>query len=218
MLRPRGGPPAGSLVTVQVDPLTIDGVWVFTPKLFPDERGVFLEWYKSDVLAAAVGHPLGLAQANSSVSRCGVLRGLHFADVPPGQAKYVSCPVGRVLDVVVDIRVGSPTFGRVETLVLDDVDRRAVYVAEGLGHAFLALSDGAVVSYLVSEPYAPEREHGLDPLDPELAIPWPADVVPRLSPKDADAPTLAQAREAGALPSYDVCRAFYDSRRAGGGQ
>jgi dTDP-4-dehydrorhamnose 3,5-epimerase len=203
---------------VQVDALPIDGAWVFTPRQFADERGVFLEWYKAAVLAPAVGHPLALAQGNSSISRRGVLRGVHFADVPPGQAKYVCCPVGRVLDAVVDIRVGSPTFGRVETVVLDDVDRRAVYLTEGLGHAFLALSDDAVVTYLVSTPYTPERGHELHPLDPELGIPWPGDVQPRLSPKDAAAPTLAAARETGLLPSYDACRAVYDTLRTGSGQ
>ncbi|HEU4674409.1 MAG TPA: dTDP-4-dehydrorhamnose 3,5-epimerase, partial [Motilibacteraceae bacterium] len=139
----------------------------------------------------------------------GVVRGVHFADVPPSQAKYVSCLSGAVLDVVVDIRVGSPTFGRWDAVRLDDVDHRALYLAEGLGHAFMALTDGAVVSYLCSAPYAPQREHGLHPLDPGLALPWPADVEPLLSPKDAAAPTLAEALAAGLLPTYEDCVALY---------
>jgi len=150
------------------------------------------------------------------VSRRGVLRGVHFADVPPGQAKYVTCVAGAILDVVVDIRVGSPTFGRWEAVRLDDENRRALYVAEGLGHAFLALSESATVVYLCSQPYAPAREHGIHPLDPELGIDWPLDGEPVLSAKDAAAPTLAEARAAGLLPGYDACLDFYASLRKDG--
>lgn len=202
---------------MQVRPLAVDGAWEFTPVQHADDRGVFAEWYRSDEVAAAVGHPLALVQANTSVSRRGTLRGIHFADVPPGQAKYVYCPRGAVLDVVVDLRVGSPTFGRSDAVLLDDVDRRAVYLAEGLGHGFLALADDSVAIYLCSTGYAPGREHGIDPLDPALALPWPAGVTPLLSAKDAGAPTLAAAADAGVLPSYQDCRRFtaaLDSTRA----
>jgi len=194
--------------------LSIPHAWEITPKQHADERGVFLEWYRFEPLTQAVGHPLRLAQANCSVSRRGVLRGVHFADVPPSQAKYVTCLRGAVLDIVVDIRVGSPTFGQSDAVLLDDRDRRAVYLAEGLGHAFVALSDDATVSYLCSEPYSPGREHAVHPLDPELAIAWPEDVEPLLSPKDAAAPTLAEAREKGLLPSYEECVAFYATLQA----
>jgi dTDP-4-dehydrorhamnose 3,5-epimerase len=186
---------------------------VVTPEQFGDDRGAFLEWYRDDRLSAAVGHPLRLAQANCSLSRRGVLRGVHFADVAPGQAKYVTCVAGAVLDVAVDIRVGSPTFGRWDSVRLDDVDRRAVYLAEGLGHAFMALSERATVVYLCSEGYAPNREHELYPLDAELAIAWPQGLEPVLSVKDAAAPSLAQARERGLLPSYAACLDFYEELR-----
>jgi dTDP-4-dehydrorhamnose 3,5-epimerase len=189
-----------------VTPLSFPGAVVLTPRQHADERGVFCEWYRTDALAEAVGHPLRLEQANCSVSRRGVLRGIHFAEVPPGQAKYVTCAAGAVLDVVVDIRVGSPTFGRWDAVRLDDRDRRAVYVAEGLGHAFFALTDGATVLYLCSTGYAPGREHGINPLDPALGIDaWPAGIEPILSAKDAAAPTLAEAAEQGLLPSYATC-------------
>jgi dTDP-4-dehydrorhamnose 3,5-epimerase len=155
-------------------------------------------------------------QANHSVSSRGTLRGVHFADVPPGQAKYVYCTRGAVLDVVVDIRVGSPTFGVSDAVRLDDVDRRGIYLSEGLGHAFLALTDDANVTYLCSEPYNPTGEHGISPLDPALELPWPDDVEPLLSDKDAAAPTLAEAKESGLLPSYDVCTAFYENLRGRG--
>jgi len=202
---------------VEVAPLgAIPDAFVCTPRQHADDRGVFLEWYKADPLAAAVGHRLALEQANHSVSRRGTLRGLHYADVPPGQAKYVYCPVGAALDVVVDLRVGSPSFGAVETLRLDAVDRRGVYVPEGLGHAFLSLAEDTAVTYLCSTNYTPSAEHGVDPLDPALGLPWPSDVEPLLSGKDAAAPTLAQALERGLLPSYDVCQRRYADLRAAG--
>jgi dTDP-4-dehydrorhamnose 3,5-epimerase len=153
---------------------------------------------------------------STSVSRRGSLRGIHYADVPPSQAKYVTCVRGAVLDVVVDIRVGSPTFGQWESTLLDDVDLKAIYVAEGLGHAFIALSDEATVTYLCSAPYAPRREHGINPLDPALGITWPSDIEPLLSAKDAEAPSLEEARAQGLLPSYDECLAFYAELRTRG--
>jgi dTDP-4-dehydrorhamnose 3,5-epimerase len=198
---------AGSLWRVQVRPGSIEGVWEFLPVLRPDERGVFLESFKGRVFEDAVGHALDLKQMNISVSRAGTVRGVHFADVPPGQAKYVQCFAGRILDVVVDIRVGSPTFGQWDAVELDDEKRNGLYVAEGLGHAFCALSDSATIGYLCSEPYAPSHEHGITPLDPALDLPWPDDDVV-LSPKDAAAPTLAEALESGLLPDYSAARDF----------
>lgn len=189
--------------------LSVEGAWVHEPKVFPDSRGSFHEWFKAPDFAEALGHPLNLAQANCSVSERGTLRGLHFADVPPGQAKYVKCVRGAVLDVIVDIRTGSPTYGAVEAVRLDDVDHHSVYLAEGLGHAFMALTDDATVVYLCSVGYSPEREHGLNPLDPALGIEWPEGITPRLSDKDAAAPTLAEAEARGLLPSYADCQAYY---------
>lgn len=199
---------------MQVRQLQVRDAVEITPALHPDERGLFLELYRADVLADVVGHPLRLAQANVSVSGAGVLRGVHYADVPPSQAKYVTCLHGRVLDVVVDLRAGSPTFGRWEAVVLDDVTRRAVYVPEGLGHAFLALSGGAAVTYLCSAPYEPGREHGVDALDPALSIPWadwlPPGVQVVRSERDASAPALADA----VLPSYEECLRWYEALRS----
>lgn len=194
--------------------LTVPGAWVHEPKVFHDVRGSFHEWFTEGDFLASAGHRLRLAQANCSVSARGTLRGLHFADVPPGQAKYVKCVRGAVLDVVVDIRTGSPDFGRWEAVRLDDVEHRAVYLSEGIGHAFMALTDDATVVYLCSEGYAPSREHGVDPLDPALGIEWPRDVAPLLSEKDAAAPTLARAREQGLLPSYAACRDYVEELRA----
>jgi dTDP-4-dehydrorhamnose 3,5-epimerase len=199
---------------VTVRSLDIAGAWVLEPKVFPDDRGSFHEWYRGAEFREATGYDLDLAQANCSVSRRGVLRGVHFSDVPPGQAKYVTCVRGAVLDVVVDIRAGSPTFGQWEAVRLDDDTRHAVFLAEGLGHAFMALTDDATVVYLCSTGYAPGREHGVHPLDPELGIDWPGGVEPVLSEKDAAAPSLAEAERAGLLPSYAACSAHYDRLRS----
>ena len=192
---------------MKIRELGIEGAWEIIPQLHGDPRGLFTEWYRFDHLAAEVGHPLRLAQANLSVSAAGVVRGIHFADVPPGQAKYVTCVRGAVLDVIVDLRVGSPTFGQWEGVRLDDTDRRAVYLSEGLGHGFCALTDDATLTYLCSETYSPTGEHGVHPLDPDLAIEWPASA-PQLSAKDESAPSLAEAIATGLLPNYEQTKAF----------
>jgi dTDP-4-dehydrorhamnose 3,5-epimerase len=204
---------------VDISPLRIEGAWVFTPRQHADDRGVFLESFAQAEFSRAVGQPLDLAQTNLSISAAGALRGIHFAQLPPGQAKYVSCPSGAVYDVVVDGRVGSPTYGEWDSVLLDDVDHRAVYVSEGLGHGFVALVDGSAVSYLCSTAYSPDGEFGVSPLDPALDIDWPAvgrDGTPlglRLSAKDAAAPTLAQAAEQGRLPTYADTVSFREGLR-----
>ena len=193
---------------MQVESLAIEGLWEITPVLRPDDRGVFLEAYKADVISEAIGHPFTLKQMNVSVSSAGTVRGIHFADVPVGQAKFVQCMSGAILDVVVDIRVGSPTFGQWDAVELNSTSRKALYISEGLGHAFCALSDDATVGYLCSEPYSPTREHGIHPLDSTLALPWPEGSAALLSPKDAAAPTLADALSSGLLPDFSECVAF----------
>ena len=200
---------------MQIRELAVPDSYVLDLVPHGDARGRFTEWYRADVLAEVTGSALPLAQANHSVSARGVLRGVHFALVPPGQAKYVYCPAGRVLDVVVDVRVGSPTFGVHDAVLLDSAQPRAVYLAEGLGHAFLALEDASSVTYLVSTGYSPGREFGVHPMDPELDLAWPADVEFELSAKDLAAPPLAQAREQGLLPTMAQCTARYAERRAG---
>jgi len=197
---------------VQIRELSIPDSFEITPIQRSDDRGVFLEWYRFDLLAEAVGHPLDLRQANSSVSKRGVVRGIHFADIPQGQAKYVTAMHGAVLDFVIDIRVGSPTFGHWDTVRLDTVDRKAIYIAEGLGHAFVALTPDATVSYLVSDTYNATREHGINPLDERVALVFPDEAGELLlSPKDIDAPSLEEAAASGLLPVWDDARRFYDS-------
>lgn len=195
---------------MQIRELSIPDAYEITPVVRTDDRGVFLEWYRFDKLAAMTGHPITLRQANTSVSKQGVVRGIHFADFPIGQAKYVTVTHGAVLDFAIDIRVGSPTFGAWDAVRLDDVTRHAIYISEGLGHAFVALTDGAVVSYLVTDTYNPDAEHSISPLDPSIGLKFPAEAGrPLLSPRDLEAPSLEQAERDGLLPTWDAARAYY---------
>lgn len=195
------------------------GAYEFTPVIHRDDRGSFHEWFRIADFEQALGHSLDLQQANCSVSSAGTLRGIHFAQLPPSQAKFVTCLNGAVLDVVVDIRVGSPTFGQWDSVLLDDADRRCIYLSEGLGHAFLALEDHSIVSYLCSAPYAPGREHGVHPLDPAIGIEWPSEgrdgspLEVLLSEKDAAAPSLEEAAAQGLLPTYDAVQDFLSALR-----
>ena len=202
---------------MRIRELTIPDSYEITPVQRADDRGLFLEWYRFDKLEEVVGHPLALRQGNLSVSKKGVVRGIHFADVPLGQAKYVTCAHGAVLDFVIDIRVGSPTFGQWDTVRLDDVDRKAIYIAEGLGHAFVALTEDATVSYLVSDTYNPTGEHGINPLDTDIGLVFPEEAGEALlSPKDTDAPSLREAQAAGLLPTWDAMRSYYRSLNTSG--
>jgi len=194
---------------MDIKALSIEGSFVVTPRQFPDDRGVFLESFRGDRLAELVGHRLDVIQTNVSVSSRGTIRGVHYADVPPSQAKYVTALSGSFIDFVIDIRVGSPTFGQWDSVLLDTVDRRGVYLAEGLGHAICALEDDSTVMYLCSTPYNPGREHGLNPLDPALGLILPEGVTPVMSAKDAAAPSLRDAAMQGLLPRYDECLRLY---------
>jgi dTDP-4-dehydrorhamnose 3,5-epimerase len=192
--------------------LSVPGAWEITPTVHGDERGVFFEWFSDREFAAMAGHRLDLRQANTSVSSAGVLRGLHFAQLPPSQAKYVTCLRGAVLDVVVDIRVGSPTFAQWDSVLLDDKDHRSIYISEGLAHGFVALQDDSTVSYLCSAGYSPQREHTICPTDPVIGVDWPV-TDPTLSDRDAAAPTLAEVQAAGLLPTWDDAQAFVEELR-----
>ncbi|PZE75079.1 dTDP-4-dehydrorhamnose 3,5-epimerase family protein [Curtobacterium sp. MCBD17_019] len=196
---------------MQIRELKIPDSYEITPKQFGDDRGVFLEWYRFDRLAEATGRSIDLKQANTSVSKRGTVRGIHFADIPPSQAKYVTATHGAVLDFVIDIRVGSPTYGEWDSVLLDDQDRRAIFLSEGLGHCFVALTEGATVSYLVTDVYQPTREHGISPVDPAIGLAFPEEAGELLlSPKDTEAPTLAEAEAQGLLPQWADARSFYD--------
>jgi dTDP-4-dehydrorhamnose 3,5-epimerase len=194
---------------MRIEQLEIEGAYLVTPRVHSDERGSFFEWFKAPAFEESVGHPLTLAQANCSVSSQGTVRGIHYCDVPPGQAKYVACLSGAVLDVIVDVRVGSPTFGASSSVVLAAAEPRLVYLSEGLGHGFVAREPTSVVVYLCSTTYNPTAEREVNPFDPELGIDWGvAREQALLSAKDAAAPSLEAARSQGLLPDYTVCREY----------
>gem|GEM_PF-27483 len=213
----------GSVVAVPDGPgvrdLPFPGTWVRTPRIFPDDRGTFLEWFRGDEMTDILGYPFVIPQANLSTSREGVVRGIHYADVPPGQAKFVTCVAGRILDVIVDLRRGSPTFGRHIVVELSDVNRRGLFLPVGVGHGFVvpAGAGPATVCYLVSEGYNPGAEHGVCPTDPGLGIDWsvagldPESLV--LSDKDRAAPGLHEVE--ATLPLYSECRGWEQEMRHG---
>ncbi|MFJ2850383.1 dTDP-4-dehydrorhamnose 3,5-epimerase family protein [Streptomyces rubiginosohelvolus] len=186
--------------------LGVVGAHVFTPQVFADSRGAFVSPFQEEAFVRQTGHRLfPVEQISHSRSRRGVVRGVHFTRTPPGMAKYVYCPRGRALDIIVDLRRGSPTFGRHATVVLDPVDFRAVFFPVGLGHAFVALEDDTVMAYTLSLAYAPENELALSVYDPDLALPLPEDIEPVVSERDRVAQSLEQALESGVLPDYEQC-------------
>jgi len=195
---------------MKIRELAVPGAWEITPTVHGDSRGMFFEWLTDRGFSSFAGHRLDVRQANCSVSSAGVLRGVHYAQVPPSQAKYVTCLRGAVFDVVVDIRLDSPTFGQWDSVLLDDSDRRTIYISEGLGHGFLALQDNSTVMYLCSAEYDPQREHTICATDPVLGIDWPLvnGAAPTLSDRDAAAPSLDEVRASGLLPTWEETQRF----------
>jgi len=187
-------------------PMSITGAFVFEPVKLADSRGHFQENFKLSTLLDELGIGFTVKQVNQSVSAKGVIRGIHFADNPPGQAKYVNCPKGTVWDVVVDLRRKSATFGTWEGVELSETNGKSVFIGEGLGHAFLSLEEDAVVNYLCSEEYNPTTERQINPLDQDLAIGFLTAGAPfgikefLLSEQDNLAPTFSQVQKMNLLP------------------
>ena len=189
------------------NPFEISGAWEVELKKFDDSRGFFFESFRSDFSQDTFGRKFTVKQINTSVSTKGSVRGIHYALVPPSQAKYVQCQRGSIMDYVIDIRIGSPTFGKSISIELTSDTPRAIFIEEGLAHAFVALEDETVVTYLVNENFNPEREKGINPFDKELAINWPKmDLL--LSEKDKTAISLTEAKELDLLPSFAECKQF----------
>jgi dTDP-4-dehydrorhamnose 3,5-epimerase len=184
--------------------LSVAGSFLVAPQVHADSRGEFIESFRRDLLREATGLDFVAAQANLSVSSRGTLRGIHYADVPPGQAKYVMCATGSIQDFVVDLRVGSPTFGHWDQATITAGERNAVVLDVGLGHAFLALEDNTAVSYLVTDHYKPHAEHAINPLDPDIGLQFALDASDLLlSDKDRAADSFSQARASGGLPRWE---------------
>jgi 5-epimerase len=191
---------------MRIRELAVAGALEFTPPVHRDDRGLFVSPFQEPAFREATGHRHTVAQTNHNLSARGVVRGIHFTRTPPGQAKYVYCSRGRALDIVVDLRVGSPTYLSWDAAEIDDRSFQAMYFPVGVGHTFLALTDDTLMSYLVTSSYAPENELTVHPLDPDLGLPWPevgVDFV--LSERDAAAPTVKEAEAAGLLPNYADC-------------
>ncbi|MBB6174263.1 NDP-hexose 3,5-(Or5-) epimerase [Nocardiopsis mwathae] len=196
--------------------MKVSNAFRIMPKKIPDRRGCFYEAFRHEAISRIIGHPLRVRQANYSVSQCNTLRGIHGTRLPPGQAKLVTCVRGAALDIVVDLRVGSPTFGMFDVTHQDADSGVAVYLSDGLGHAFLALSDDTCMSYLCSTEYMPGTMIEINALDSALGLPWNLAESPVMSDKDAAAPTLSEAAAAGLLPTYEDCLALYARLGAAG--
>ena len=184
--------------------LGIQGAWLVESEVFDDARGSFREWFKSEEMQTATGIDFSVAQANVSSSNRGVIRGIHYSLAPEGQAKWITCTTGRILDVIVDIRPESQTYKRVEYVELDSTSGQATFLTTGLGHGFISLEDNSVVTYLLSSPYSPEFEFEIQPTGSDLNINWKVDSILEssflLSAKDLKAPTLAERLYEGKLP------------------
>jgi dTDP-4-dehydrorhamnose 3,5-epimerase len=189
---------------MKLSPLKIDGAWVAESPVWPDNRGFFREWYQRDTILEATGIDFSVAQANFSLSSQGVFRGIHYSLAPKGQAKWITCVSGSIIDVVVDLRVDSPTFKMIEYIELERSDGKSVLIGSGLGHGFYSKENDSGVAYLLNSSYSPENEYGISPKDPELNIAWPngffKSINQNISIKDLQAPTLRERQEQGELP------------------
>jgi dTDP-4-dehydrorhamnose 3,5-epimerase len=186
---------------MRIQPLSIEGVLEVIPEQHHDARGTVVEWHRPDLLAEHVGEHFRAAQGTLSVSVRNTIRGIHFGSAGSRQEKLVTCVAGAVMDVVVDLRTGSPTFGRWQSRRLDDKTRHSIFIPSGVGHAFCSLADNTVVCYLTSTTYDPQAERTVSALDPQLDIPWPT-AAPVLSARDRQAGRLEEAIAAGHLPRY----------------
>ncbi|MFF3757018.1 dTDP-4-dehydrorhamnose 3,5-epimerase family protein [Streptomyces sp. NPDC002185] len=196
---------------MQLRSLQVEGAYEFTPRQFADQRGLFVSPFQQEAFAEALGRPgFPVAQTNHSVSRRGTIRGIHFTVTPPGTAKYVYCARGRAVDIVVDLRVGSPTFGRWDAVEMDQRHFRASYFPVGVGHAFVALEDDTVMSYMLTGAYVAEHELALDIFDEDLGIILPSGLDVVQSDRDREALSFAEARDKGVLPDYAASRAVED--------
>jgi dTDP-4-dehydrorhamnose 3,5-epimerase len=179
---------------MELTPLGIEGAWLAESPLQNDNRGQFREWFKREEVLLQTGINFSVQQANVSVSKLGVVRGIHYSLAPEGQAKWVTCVAGRVLDVVVDVRPESPTFKSWTSVELAGESNRSVLIGNGLGHAFISLENYSVVSYLLTSHYSPENEFSIHPLDSGIAIQWQlpeSEII--VSARDSRAPRINEA-------------------------
>jgi dTDP-4-dehydrorhamnose 3,5-epimerase len=189
---------------MELTPLSIEGAWLAESPVWIDDRGFFREWFKREEVFSKTGIDFSVQQANISLSQRGVIRGIHYSLAPEGQAKWVTCVQGSILDVVVDLRPESATFKKHELVDLKGNEGRALLIGVGLGHGFLSLDDNTSTSYLLSSPYSPSFEYEIQPNDPELNINWHLELTGGVgvvvSQKDSQAPSLQERARNGQLP------------------
>lgn len=187
---------------MKILPLNIPGAYVIKSTPHGDDRGELFESFRRDQLRDETGIDFNSMQVNVSTSHAGVVRGIHVVCGPTSQRKYVTCVRGSIMDVIVDTRVGSPTFGEWDFAKLTDRSASSVLIDRYLGHAFIALEPSTLV-YHADASYAPEHELVVNPLDPAVDIGWQhLGLNVLLSPRDGDALTLHELRDAGQLPTY----------------
>jgi dTDP-4-dehydrorhamnose 3,5-epimerase len=183
-------------------PLSIHGAWLLQSRVFADDRGTFSEWFKSSLLTELTGEFFKPVQANISVSNAGVIRGIHYSLAPSGQAKLVTVLRGSILDAAIDVRIGSPTYGKYESAELHAGDGQTMFLRHDLAHAFQALEDNTVVSYLVSSEYSPTEEKEIFPMCSLVNIQWAEKIACILSEKDRSAPSTPELSAKGLLPFF----------------
>lgn len=186
--------------------LSIFGSFLATHRVFPDERGLFREWFKAEQMEL-IDKSFVVRQANYSNSKRYVIRGIHYSLAPEGQAKLVTCANGQIIDVLVDLRVGSPTFLKVEHIELSGDSGNVVFIPSGVGHGFFVRSESASVVYLTSSEYNPTYEKAICPLDLDIGINWPwTQGDPIISRSDMESPGFNQALAAGHLPQFQAAK------------
>ena len=184
---------------MKIEELGIQGLWLLTSPVHVDERGIFREWFRANDIEKKLGRKFETQQANISSSSRNVIRGIHYSLGEHGQGKLITCVSGAIWDVVVDLRSDSPSFKQWIGTTLDSGTGQALLISEGLGHGFLSLADDTLVSYLMTSPYSPNEEHGINPFDPDLCISWP-NINPIMSLKDKNAPFLKTLENERRLP------------------
>ncbi|MEY9876216.1 NDP-hexose 3,5-(Or5-) epimerase [Streptacidiphilus sp. MAP12-33] len=195
---------------MEIEEMAVCDAYRIRPRIHRDDRGAFFESFRAEEFTQVTGHVFQPVQTNFSVNHRNVLRGMHGVVLPPGQAKYVTCVRGAVMDIVLDVRIGSPTFGGYDINLLEPGPGTAVFIPDGMAHGFISLEDDSCVSYVFDTPYVAGTPFEINPFDPELGLPWClADDDPVVAEKDLRAPTLAQAVELGILPTYAQCVAHY---------
>ena len=190
--------------------LGIKGCWEIELDHYNDSRGVFFESFKLNSLENIINRKFEVKQSNTSISKMGSIRGIHFAQLPPSQAKYIQCNNGSILDFIIDVRVGSPTFKQHVSVKLDGNSQKAIFIEEGLAHAFISLEDDTRVTYLVNQYFNPTNEKSINPFDEEIAINW-GNSTYILSEKDRSAHSLDEMKNSNQLPVYEDCCKFIEN-------